>query len=420
MLVTRGLSVLIGMVFVVLMARWLGSEGYGRYFFTITLANFLALPILAGLPTLMVREIAQARSKQDSALIAGILRWSVWFVLISSLTVGIIGGMIFALPLGSGDLLPIYSLALPLIVALGVMHLASAYLQGQEQPVLGNLPDGLIRPGLLLLLAACMALIGRLTAEIAIIAHILAAVLAAIWAILAGRRIRRSSENALPFANPRYETRAWLAGLLPLSLITGAALLNNRLDVMMLGWLADISEVGRYGIALQIAGLAAIGPTIINSIIQPRAARLYGQKDLSTLQHEVTHAARLALGLALLASVVLAILSKPVILNFIGEDFSGAIPALLILASGRVLLSTMGPVGNILNMTGNERTTAWLTVAFSLVNAILNAFLIPLYGALGAAWATMVSLFALHITMLWYAHRLVGVDTTAFGWRAIK
>lgn len=417
MIIMRALSILIGLAFVVLMATWLGTEGYGQYFFTVTLASLLALPVLAGLPTLVVREVAQARGRQDGALIVGIMRWSAWFVLVTSLTVATFGGLILFGLRGYGESWSIYTLALPLIVALGAMQLSAAYLQGHEQPVLGSLPDGLIRPGLLLGMAACAALVGSLTPQLAILAHIMAALLATGWAVIISRRFNKTAIDNLPQPKPRYETRAWLSGLLPLSLITGAALLNNRLDVIMLGWLADFSEVGRYGIAMQIAGLVAVGPTIINSISQPRIARLHGQQDRDTMQHELTQAARLGLGLSFAVMGVLALIAEPIILVLLGEEFHGAIPALIVLGGGRVVLSAMGPVGNALNMTGNAPTTAWLTLAFSVVNAILNASLIPLCGAVGAASATVLSLFGLHIAMIWQARRLIGVDTTIFGWR---
>lgn len=415
MLATRGLSILIGMVFVILMARWLGSEDYGHYFFIITLANFLALPVLAGLPTLIVREIAQARGRGDYAPISGIMRWSMNFVVISSSGIGLIGAVVFVFTRAPGDPLPSYALALPMIMALGAMQLAAAYLQGLEHPVLGNLPDGLIRPGTLLVMAVGLSALGVLTPEVGVLAHIAAAALAAGWAVIVGRRVRRTAFATLAPTQPRFETRAWLTGLLPLTLIVGAALLNNRLDVLMLGWLTDLSEVGRYGIALQIMGIVAIGPTIMNSIVQPRIARLYASEDRHSLQREATRAARLGLGLAILALAAIALLSEPIVLRLIGEDFRGAIPALLVLGTGRVLIASMGPVGTALNMTGNARVTALLALLFSVVNAALNWVLIPLYGASGAAWATTFSLIALHLVMTWQTRHLVGIDTSVIG-----
>lgn len=414
---TRGLSILIGMALSVLLARWLGAADFGTYFFTITLANFLAMPVMAGLPTLVVREIAIARSSGDGGLVSGIVRWSVRFVLISSLAVGVIGGLTYWLTGWASEIRPFYFLALPLIVALGTMQLASAVLQGFEKPVLGNLPDGLMRPAILLFLASLAAVVGLLTPGITVAFHIAAAVLAAGWAVIVGRKIRRLPELALPSALPRYHTKAWLLGLLPLTLITGAALLNNRLDVMMLAYFTDTAEVGRYGIAMQIATLVVVGQTIVNNIVQPQIARQFSAGEMDKLQSNISQAARLATALAALVLLALAVFGKPVVLALVGEDFRAAIPVLLVLATGRVLNCLMGPVGVTLNMTGNAYQTAWLTLTFSLVNGALNVALIPQYGAVGAAFATSISLFCLHVAMVLRARRIVGVDTTIFGHR---
>lgn len=413
----RGASILVGIVMTVLLARLLEPAGFGAYFFTLTLANILALPILAGLPTLMVREIAVARGAGDEGTIIGIMRWSVAFVAVSTVLLCLIGGTVLYAGGWIESIRPVYLLALPLIVGLGAMHLAAAVLKGYENPLRGSLPDGLIRPSLLLIFAVVVAAAGSLTPERTVLLHFAAACLAAGWALVVARTIRRTPKNSLTSARPLYRTRAWLAELLPLSLITGAALLNNRLDVMMLGWLADISEVGRYGIALQIAALATIGPNIVHSIVQPQIARFHAQRDLDTLQHETTKAARLGFGLALAAMAVLALFGDTVVLGLVGEDFKIAIPTFLILGSARVLFSAMGPVGIALNMTGNARMTASLTMASALLNAVLNALLIPPYGAIGAAWATGFSLICLHVAMAWQVRQVIGIDATVLGWR---
>lgn len=415
MFVIRILSIINGIALSVLLARWLGAEDYGVYLLTITIANFLALPVLAGLPTLIVREIARARACKDGGAVSGIFRWSICFVFFTSVLIGVVGALLHLFTdLGEG-VLPVYYMAFPLVVSLATMHLASAVLQGFEQPVRGNLADGFLRPFSMLMMASCAAVMGSLTPNMAVLFHILASFLSAGWALLAINWVKKLPDFALPNNPVSYRTREWLGGMLPLALITGAALLNNRLDVLMLGYFLDTSAVAQYGIAVQVAGIAVLGPTIANSILQPKITRLHSQEKIVSLRQSITLMARISLTLASIGVLIIFALGDKFILDILGADFSMAIPAMYILVSGRLLNTMAGPVGNSLNMTGYAKKTAWLTAAFAILNGVLNYYTIPVFGINGAAFTTATTLFFLHVAMTFEARRCVNLDTSFLG-----
>ena len=68
---------------------------------------------------------------------------------------------------------------------------------------------------------------------------------------------------------------------------------------------------------------------------------------------------------------------------------------LLVLAIGSVLNALCGPVMYLLSMTGMEKSARNIIVIASIFNISLNYILIPLYGILGAAFATSIC------TVLW-------------------
>jgi O-antigen/teichoic acid export membrane protein len=66
-----------------------------------------------------------------------------------------------------------------------------------------------------------------------------------------------------------------------------------------------------------------------------------------------------------------------------------------------------------MSMTGHERISARILWQTALLNVLLNAVLIPLYGLVGAALASAVSL-AIWNTMLYReVHRRLGINSTA-------
>lgn len=414
MLVTRVLSIVIGIVLSVLLARWLAPEGYGNYLFTLTIAQFLAIPMLAGLPTLVVREMAIARGNNDSNGQAGILRWSAGFVLLTFLPVAALAVTFLLLRQQGDDALPVYYMALPLVMALAFLQLGSSIVQGYEHPFAGSLGDGLIRPTLLLGLVSTVAMSGFLTPVMALWFHIAAATIAAIFAFgywfLACRERQRVQRSL-----PRYETRKWLASLLPLSLITGASVINSRLDILMLGILSVAEDVAGYGIALQLSGLVLMGQTTVNAIVAPKIARLYRQADYNGLHRIITLAARLSTAIALAVFGFIFLLGAQIIEGLLGVEYATAWLIALILCGGNLVSSAMGPIATVMTMTGNERTMARLVWLSALANAVLNLFLVPMYGAAGAAVATVTAQLIRQIFMIFWSAAHLRIYTTVLG-----
>lgn len=417
MMGTRILSILIGVALSVLLARWLAPEGYGTYLFTLTVAQFLAMPILAGLPTLVVREVAIARGGKDADGLAGILRWSVGFILVTSLAVAVAGGLFLLLrDPGKGDLSVLF-IAIPLVLALAFLQLGSAIVQGHEHPFAGNLGDGLLRPALLLGLVFVVAIAGGLSAGTALWMHVIAATAAAGFAFGYWRLVCRDQLPPGEAPVPRYEPRKWLASLWPLSLVTAAGLINKRLDILMLGLLTLAEDVARYGIAVQLAGLVVMGQTIVNSIVAPKIARLYRQADHDNLRVMVTRAARLSATIALVIFLAILLFGAQVIELLLGKDYSAAWLITLILCGGNLFSGAMGPVAKIMSMTGNERVMARLVWMSAFANGALNLLLVPIFGAVGAAIATVTAQLVRQVFLVWWVSCWLRIDTTVIGRR---
>ena len=139
------------------MARSLSPDGYGHYLYALTIAQILAMPVLAGLPTLVTRQIAIYRAHKNWAQLRGIIRWGLGFIAITSgaIALGGLGFLAFwKLPSEGAQ---VYLLALPLVVVLGLMRLSAAVIQGYEHPFWGTLPDSTLRPVILLALV-CSAI----------------------------------------------------------------------------------------------------------------------------------------------------------------------------------------------------------------------------------------------------------------------
>ncbi|MEM7005563.1 MAG: flippase [Pseudomonadota bacterium] len=415
MLGVRALSVLIGIALSVLLARWLAPEGYGIYLFTLTIAKFLALPIVAGLPTLVVREVAIARGQADNNGLWGLLLWSAGFLLGTTCLASILTAAYVGISNGSSNgQTQIYLIAIPLVLSLAVLRVSSAVLQGHEHPFAGNLGDGFIRPSFLLIFIFVAVTFGVLTPTSALWFHVIAASLAASFAMIYWWVFCRDLlPNERP--TPHYETRKWLKSLVPLSLTTAASLISKRTDILMLGFFSQITSVAVYGIAAQLSGLVVMGQTIVNSIVAPKIARLYRQERPEELRNMLTKAARLSTGIAVCVCGFIFFLGSQIVDLLLDDGYSDAWPIAMILCLGTLFSSAMGPTTSVLTMTGHEKVMVRLVWQSALANVLLNALLIPKYGGVGAAVATTSSLVFLQLSMALWISRKLGLDTTIVG-----
>lgn len=411
MAVTQGISISTGAALSVLLARYLGPDKYGRYLFALTIAQTLAIPMLAGLPTLVTRQIAVYRARHDWARLRGVLRWS---LNVLAVTGGVISlaAIAYVLFFGGGtDLKRVYLLSLPMTLALVAMRLASAVIQGYERPFWGNLPDSAVRPVLLLVFILAAMVAGLLTPQLAMGAHIAATLIAATWAFLYWRRHLAANTGDDRNAAPLIESRAWLVSLLPLSLLTTGSLINTRLDVLMLGFLAEKSHVALYGVAMQLAGLAALTRTVILAIAGPRFARLWAQGSLDELR-SLIHSTKLfnLLGAAAV-SLAIAVVGEPIITLLTGAAYHESARYAALLCVPIISEAVMGPSALLLVMSGNERVSARLVWCMAAINASLNAVLIPRMGIMGAIITTFVCEFFWQATSVIAARSILGVNT---------
>jgi O-antigen/teichoic acid export membrane protein len=192
-------------------------------------------------------------------------------------------------------------------------------------------------------------------------------------------------------------------------------MINSKLDLFMLGMMSSKANVGIYSIALQIAGTAILGQTIVNAIIGPKIARMHASGDKAELKRLITNACILS-SLAAIASLVIILpFGDWLIRTIFGADFAGAYGVSLIVISGLTFSAMMGPVVLVLNMTGYEKVTARVVGVSAIMNAVLNAILIPLYEAHGAAVATAVTTVTVQYWMLVQTRRRLGIHSGVVG-----
>jgi O-antigen/teichoic acid export membrane protein len=178
-------------------------------------------------------------------------------------------------------------------------------------------------------------------------------------------------------------------------------LLNFRVDIILLDYLSSPFEVGIYSKGMGITEYLWQIPMLFSHVVMQRSAISTDDRAFSL---KITQLLRLSLIVIGAASLVLGLLSKFIIVGMYGEAFSGSVSVLIILLPGILLLTFYKVMSTDLAGKGKP----WITLkAMTLalpINLILNWYLIPNYGANGAAISSTISYsFAAFLFLHYYS-----------------
>ncbi|MEM8777529.1 MAG: flippase [Cyanobacteria bacterium P01_G01_bin.49] len=404
-----------GYLNVLLLARFLGAAGYGTYAYAIAWVNLLTIPALLGLKGLIIREVSVYHSKEQWGLAKGLLIWANKIVFIAALTLALlfVSAIWQLAPPSDPQVLTVLWAAIIAIPLSALTRLRQPMMQALNRIVLGQLPELLIRPLLLSLLfgGSYLAFEQHFAPSWAMGMYVTASGVAF---LIGSRLLQKSLPPIYQKVPAEYQPRTWLKSALPMLLVGGMYIINNKTDVVMLGMMQDQAEVGIYTVATQGAGLLTFVLIAFNTSLAPTFASLYSQGNLRKLQKIVTKSARMILLAALPLGLGLIIFST-FFLSLFGPEFIQGKDTLSILMIGQLFNAATGSVALLLTMTKHERDVAIGVTTSALLNIILNVVLIPKNGAEGAALATTVSRSLWNIVLVFLAYKRLRIHTTALG-----
>ena len=194
--------------------------------------------------------------------------------------------------------------------------------------------------------------------------------------------IQWNSLNILPHIKPSLQ-------VFILNLITSLYL---QLNLIMLGFLSGENEVGYFTAGTKIShiGLAIISS--ISTVLLPHCSNLIKNGDINGFNTIIKKSLNVTLSLTWPMIVGLMILATPITIVFCGSEFIDSIPVLYLNAPVILFVSLTNLMGiQILYPLDKINIVIWSVSGGAVSNLILNIFLIPIYGAMGAAISTLIA-----------------------------
>ena len=378
-------------LYTALLARWVGAEFLGIY----SLANAIMLisEVLAkmGLETGIMRFVSQLDPDFDKVkiqkIIGSALKMTFIFSLIIMFVVIISSGSIVAI-LSEASLLKsviiIFSITIPFNALTSVAAFAT---QGFKRLKYKILVTQFLNPTVLLI--SMIFSYWFISVESAImIPMFTVGFIGFIVMMLILKSVSGFNHNQL-LRSP-FDVKL-LQFSYPLMFVAMLQTFMHWIDILMLGYFIDAGIVGLYHPAARTAGLLQALLLSFLSIYAPMASQYYGEgkaKELTSIYKLVT---RWLLICAIPISSVFILFPKKVLLLF-GPEYIGSAQILVILTIATLIQAALGAAGPTLSMSGRTKLVLINTISAFIINILLNIFLIPQYGIIGAAWATFISL----------------------------
>lgn len=382
----------VGLTLGVLIARYLGPETFGLLSYSIAFVSLFSTIATLGLDGVVVRDLVVYPEKKN-------------VILGSAFGLKVAGGTFaYAIALGSIVLIRPSDHATILLVAIiagGMLFQAFDTLDLWFQSQLLAKYAVLARGSVFAFVSA--AKIWLLYNHASVYAFAWVGVIEA--ALVGGALIIAFVANGNSTMTLRIQwsmARRLLNHSLPLAISGMFVLLTMQLDKIILGELSGNSEVGIYGVATQLSSAWYMVPMIIGSSIAPSLARAHAIGDPNypkTLQTVYTVLSRISV----LTAIAVFLLSDLIIGQLFGSEYQRAAPVLAIHIWGGIFIFHVSIRTRALIAEGRQRYITAIAALTLLSNVALTIILVRHYGALGAAYASLISwwLCAMVFPALW-------------------
>jgi O-antigen/teichoic acid export membrane protein len=370
-------------VVTVLVARYLGTEGFGKYSFVLAFVWVFQLIADLGLSKIMVREISVKKGILEYQL--GVTKSLIWI-----LSLVVFGLIVLTVNIINCETIlknAIYIMGLAVIATVHAVGYSSVFRAMEEMEYTGI---GFVMHKVLLLISTVIVIYYRGgLIEITLVNLICNLML---WAgYYVAIRIK--------YCRPRLiiNVQAWryfVLESLPIGIASILRKISLQVDVLILAAIASTSAVGLFSAPYKIIQATSLLPDTLTIALFPHFSRL-AQCSYRELFHVYEKNLKFMCLLSVPIVVILSTLSQGIILLVYGERFANAHLALQILSVSLIFLFQTSQFVYLFSALGKQRLFTVCSFGGLVVNIVLDFLLIPEYDFIGACFGTLVAEMAL-------------------------
>ncbi|WP_436486893.1 flippase [Chitinophaga sp. ARDCPP14] len=369
-----------GIIIMALIARHLGPEEFGIWNYALALTTIIGSVAILGMDKLAVKELINNEHKQGTIVATVILMRIIAGVVCMAVSVGIV------LLTGKHQQLYLYcTIFSALIILLQSFDVLDYFYQAK------NNVKKVIIPKVVVFIIFCGIKVLIVYLDGALIAFLWTSIIELVvtYLIIIAVYLSRHAA-AFTWRIDTALAQTLLVQSWPLMLSNLVVVLFMKIDLVLLDALANPAELGKYVGAARISELWYAIPTVISVAMLPsllQTKKISHKAYLATLEKWL----RLSFWLSVVIAVMVTLTAHIIIPFLYGPGYAAASWMLMIhiWAGIPVFLSIV--MVQYLFVEGEYKIYLYGNLSGLIVNAGINFFLIPLYGGIGAAIATVAA-----------------------------
>lgn len=171
-------------------------------------------------------------------------------------------------------------------------------------------------------------------------------------------------------------------------------------DQILIEFFYDFEKVGIYAAAIKLVLFFTVIPSVLSNMIYPQVIEIHENQNSSKFRSKMIEIYFYHFLLAVLIICLFFIFSEKFILILYGDTFYDSIEVLKLYSISFIFVF-FNPMNNKLLMIDNlQKLMLIRNIIGLLINLILNYYLIPLFGIIGAVYSTLFSQLAILFSYL--------------------
>ncbi len=368
------------LVLAALVARALGSEGYGQYAVALLLPTMLSTFLSIGIGPANVYYLAAG--KVDTVTVLHAVNRLALLIVVIGLGIGILTILFFSEKLFPDLSHVILWSALSIFPFSLFQSFLSSIFQGLQKFKIFNLIL-LTQPVVTLVIVMALILLCHPRVEYILAAQLFGSVVVVCVGLMYIRKEACRSEETEHMTGYirqvlSYGYKAHLSNIL--------AFINYKVDIFLVNLFINPAAAGVYVVAVQIVERLWLLSQSVSTVVLPRLSELSANEES---RKELTPIiCRMVLATTLLLALLLGTLAYPLVVIIFGKEYTGSITALLLLLPGIVSGSGSRVLANDIAARGRPELNMYFSAIVVVVNVAGNIILIPKFNLAGAAMAT--------------------------------
>ncbi|MFH1307817.1 MAG: flippase [archaeon] len=417
------LSKLLAYIYRIIIARYFGPEVYGIFSLALMIVGWFTIFSALGLSEGIVRYISLYRGEGNKNKIRYIFRYTLKFLVVSGIISGV---LLFILAdfisvnifrnIELSVFLKFFSISIPFSI---LSYIFLSYLRAYEEIGWYSFIYNIVQNATKVLFIALLIFIG-LKSDSIIFSYVLGMVFMFLFSYFVCKY--KLPEIFFPvklsIQDKKIVSKKLLDYSIPIMFFGVVYIVFTWIDSFSIGFFKGALEVGYYNAAVPIALLISLAPELFFQLFFPLITKEYSKKNLNIIKELSKQVAKWVFILNLPLFILIFLFPGAAINILFGPEYLVAIDALRILSISTLFASVFLVSHQLVSMTGRSKLILLNIILASLINIVLNYFLVPMQkilflenstGITGAALSTMISIIFLNTLFFLQARHYLSI-----------